>query len=440
MEDAVRTEITREIADNIENALRQAAEELPEKDRDRAFFLLREDEPSEKKKSSLKGHMLRWAIRETAKEWLEGKDVPQDDPKRILENAMKDEELGRQMTAALNMALDRFPGTIEMQKNLRELFLQWLSQAKQHYPVELDGLNKITLDSEDAKVVQLVKELHGPDGLGQKRTDLQNTLNMSEKTLRNYLDRLSGKDEDHPLRLGGQIVSAPVAIRENENREKYTYTPDALHPIILQLNMTQVAYLLKSLCIASDTGFYGHEITEDLAYGVWSQLTTYAQNRVEGVFAGEHRATRFISDEPSEQEAAQAQAFAAFLKRMKDREEQWISEFVTESENLARFDGSVNPMFAFKSGCGLSGTWQITCKDVVYGNCRFCNDLRAHMPAIRVVQDSAYQRLRKKLFPGEGSGELDHEKERKMAEHICRKQLGKTVLLADILKILPDRR
>lgn len=415
MNDAERAEVIEKIKGNIENALWQAAEKMQEKDRNDAIWLLREDDWSDGEKKPLKGHMLRWAICRTAENWL-----PLRADRTDAQKALGEQELGRQLVETMNTALERYPGTVEMQKRMRELFFRWLSQAKQDWPVELDGLEEITLDSEDAKVVQLVRELHGPDGLGRKREDLLKPLNMSEKTLRNYLDRLSGKNEDHPLRLGGQIVSTPVAIRpdENDKREKYTYTPDTLNPIILQLNMTQVAYLLKSLCIASDTRFYGHEITEDLAYGVWSQLTPYAQKRVKDAFAGENRVTRFTSMESNEKEEAEAQSFLRFLARLASRDEQWLDRFYTEAKNIRRFDETIEPMFAFKSGCGLWNTYQIQCRDRVYTNCRFYYESRTDTSWIRVVKDSLFQRL----------GE----------ERIVREHHGEKVRIADILKIRVD--
>jgi macrodomain Ter protein organizer (MatP/YcbG family) len=270
---------------------------------------------------------------------------------------------------AMGKTLDGQPGSIEHKQRLWEVFNVWLAVMEKEYGFSISRPLRPFLESEDGKLIQLLKGLHGTDGLGCEREPLCDTIGVKEKTLRTYLKRLNGDLEDEPWTLGGQRVSTDVKIRK-DGRKRYTYTPDTLHPIVMQLNITQAAYLLKSLGIAYDSRCYGNELSADLAYGIWSQLSPYAKKRIREAYVSEDRVTRYVNR--SAEEEKEAAAFGAFLNKMEWKAEHWVDEFFTESEMLNRYDDGVDLMLALKDArYGMEHVYTIQCKDKIFPKCRF---------------------------------------------------------------------
>jgi len=153
--------------------------------------------------------------------------------------------------------------------------------------------------------VCLVKELH--DRKGKTKKELIDALSPSPnklitaKTIQNNLNRLSGNSGE-PLRLGGQPVCVKVEVvkkdrwadngfsvdsildqnnSENDRQRRY-YTPNTMHPLIFQMNLTQVATLLQSL--QYNYRELGNQLPLDLAVDTWCQLTDYAKGKIMNVF------------------------------------------------------------------------------------------------------------------------------------------------------------
>lgn len=314
---------------------------------------------------------------------------------------------------AMGKTLDGQPGSIEHKQRLWEVFNVWLAVMEKEYGFSISRPLRPFLESEDGKLIQLLKGLHGTDGLGCEREPLCDTIGVKEKTLRTYLKRLNGDLEDEPWTLGGQRVSTDVKIRK-DGRKRYTYTPDTLHPIVMQLNITQAAYLLKSLGIACDSRCYGNELSADLAYGIWSQLSPYAKKRIREAYVSEDRVTRYVNR--SAEEEKEAAAFGAFLNKMEWKAEHWVDEFFTESEMLNRYDDGIDLMLALKDArYGMEHVYTIQCKDKIFPKCRFYFISRYQPFEIAVVDEVQYQKL----------GE----------EKILKEKIGERVMLDEILKV-----
>ena len=219
--------------------------------------------------------------------------------------------------------------------------------------------------------------------------------------------------EDEPWTLGGQRVSTDVKIRK-DGRKRYTYTPDTLHPIVMQLNITQAAYLLKSLGIAYDSHCYGNELSADLAYGIWSQLSPYAKKRIREAYVSEDRVTRYVNRNAAEEK--EAKAFGEFLNKMEWKAEHWVDEFFTETEMLNRYDDGIDLMLALKDArYGMEHVYTIQCKDKIFPKCRFYFVSRYQPFEIAVVDEAQYQKLGK--------------------ENILKERIGERVMLDEILKV-----
>ena len=314
---------------------------------------------------------------------------------------------------AMGKTLDGQPGSIEHKQRLWEVFNVWLAVMEKEYGISISRPSRPLLESEDGKLIQLLKGLHGTDGLGCEREPLRDKIGVKEKTLRTYLKRLNGDLEDEPWTLGGQRVSTDVKIRK-DGRKRYTYTPDTLHPIVMQLNITQAAYLLKSLGIAYDSHCYGNDLSADLAYGIWSQLSPYAKKRIREAYVSEDRVTRYVNRNAAEEK--EAKAFGEFLNKMEWKAEHWVDEFFTETEMLNRYDDGIDLMLALKDArYGMEHVYTIQCKDKIFPKCRFYFISRYQPFEIAVVDEAQYQKLGK--------------------DYILKEKIGERVMLDEILKV-----
>ena len=368
--------------------LRRAAEQLPE-------------EESENAKRILSKKLLRKKLESE----LEIKDTDSQGGDLKADCGLISDAMGK--------TLDGQPGSIEHKQRLWEVFNVWLAVMEKEYGFSISRPLRPFLESEDGKLIQLLKGLHGTDGLGCERAPLCDKIGVKEKTRRTYLKRLNGDLEDEPWTLGGQRVSTDVKIRK-DGRKRYTYTPDTLHPIVMQLNITQVAYLLKSLGIAYDSHCYGNELSADLAYGIWSQLSPYAKKRIREAYVSEDRVTRYVNRSAAEEK--EAAAFGAFLNKMEWKAEHWVDEFFTESEMLNRYDDGIDLMLALKDArYGMEHVYTIQCKDKIFPKCRFYFISRYQPFEIAVVDEAQYQKLGK--------------------EYILKEKIGERVMLDEILKV-----
>lgn len=176
--------------------LRHAAEQLPEKEAENAKRIL-----------------SRKLLRKKLQLQIEAVDS-------------KDEDLEldcRLISGAMNETLEGQSGSIEHKQRLWEVFDVWLAVMEKEYGFSISRPLRPFLESEDGKLIQLLKGLHGTDGLGCERAPLCDKIGVKEKTLRTYLKRLNGDLEDEPWTLGGQRVSTDVKIRK-DGRKRYTYT------------------------------------------------------------------------------------------------------------------------------------------------------------------------------------------------------------------------
>lgn len=188
-----------------------------------------------------------------------------------------------------------YKSSFSFKQQVRTKFKTWLERIRDEYHIDNVIIPEefIVQDNELDTAIVMVKELHSRSGVTKK--DLQEKLDFNntravQKNLRKLCPTLyEGIDEDKekackPFRVGGQPIV--VDIKEKDNRKddrKYYYTPNTLHPLVLQENLTQVGVLLKGL---SKT-YHENELSVSIIIGIdiWSQLSDYAKERIEVIFA-----------------------------------------------------------------------------------------------------------------------------------------------------------
>ena len=128
--------------------------------------------------------------------------------------------------------------------------------------------------------VETVKKLH--DRQGVSKTDLSNEFGgLSQKSIQVCLSKIDNPKHPDPMRIGGQAIHVPITRKKSNVKDeewKY-YTENTLSPLVFQMNIMQVATLMKSLQLNGDNA-----IPLDLAVDTWSQLSVYARNRIREIF------------------------------------------------------------------------------------------------------------------------------------------------------------
>ena len=104
----------------------------------------------------------------------------------------KDEDLEldcRLISGAMNETLEGQPGSIEHKQRLWEVFDVWLAVMEKEYGFSISRPSRPFLESEDGKLIQLLKGLHGTDGLGCEREPLRAEAYLYNKGTQGCLER-----------------------------------------------------------------------------------------------------------------------------------------------------------------------------------------------------------------------------------------------------------
>ena len=139
--------------------------------------------------------------------------------------------------------------------------------------------------------IDLVKALHNQTG-STKEALREAVSAQHKKTIQNGLRKLdpklnesNGSVDTVPFRIGGHEMHVDikcVPIPGTRGERSY-YTPNTLHPLVMQLNVTQTAAMLMALQTAYDRCEYG-TYCEDVALDIWCQLSEYCKERIRLVF------------------------------------------------------------------------------------------------------------------------------------------------------------
>ena len=125
--------------------------------------------------------------------------------------------------------------------------------------------------------IELVKMLHR----GATKEEIGKKLQITERAVQEKIAALNGKRK-MPLRVGGQALHVNVSDRRiapdvcedseqkrgKQNVKKYQ-TLNSMHPITLQLNVTQLWTLFRALALYHSKGY---TLGDDIAKDIWVQL------------------------------------------------------------------------------------------------------------------------------------------------------------------------
>ena len=195
---------------------------------------------------------------------------------------------------AMATYMEHYPAPVSFKKRTRERFVSWLEVIRTKYGISREKLipeQLIPDEGENDTVVGLLLSLQARRGVTKK--ELKDRLGIGLRAILKDLCKLDptlreeesdNTDKVTPFYLGGQPVRAKIDdIKIDGKREKRYRTENSIHPLILQENLFQAATLLQAL----QRNYNEHDSTVSsyLAVDIWSQLSDYARERIEYVFA-----------------------------------------------------------------------------------------------------------------------------------------------------------
>lgn len=200
------------------------------------------------------------------------------------------------IAAAMLEYLEEYPATFSFKQQTKMNFKLWLEKILDQYDIQDTQIPDEFKKNETDTGIALLKLLHAREG--RTYEDLRLELGIGDRAIQKDLNKLSPslyagpQKPDVPFRLGGQPLLANIELVSPTDvaKEKHFYTPDTVHPLVLQENIMQLATLLKALAHQ----YYGHEndidsqqddIARLIAIDIWSQMSEYAQQKMKDYFA-----------------------------------------------------------------------------------------------------------------------------------------------------------
>lgn len=205
-----------------------------------------------------------------------------------------DEDLVADILYAMNLYILGYRAVPAFKQKLYVRCKEWIVCVAKYYNIsDVDILinEEVVEPIKEDPMVAFVKALHAFDiESAPSKYAIANELGVDERTIRNRINLIdpewnkpSSSKEKKSVdiaslpRFGGQLLQVSVESGTEKRVRKY-YTPETLHPVALQMNVTQVGIVLKGLQLANDMDVSDNSM--DLAINVWTQLSLYCQKRL----------------------------------------------------------------------------------------------------------------------------------------------------------------
>ena len=223
--------------------------------------------------------------------------------------------------------LDDCSGFTMGQKNkiLKDL-QRWLDNVT--YDLGLPNINIHDTDSNhviDDPEIEIIKALHvykNSPIKGITKKELADNLEISEKTVKDIINKLDNKQRSSSLRIAGQKVTLKLkesytTATSNGNRFKVFSSESTVNPIFLQFNISQVFSLLNG-CKLSYVG-EGRNMALYTAMEIWDQLSPYTKGRIKSFYCNRYPDfAEFISDVEAEIASSDLHAYVSEREQMED--------------------------------------------------------------------------------------------------------------------------
>ena len=199
------------------------------------------------------------------------------------------------ISEAMEDYLDEYRSSFSFKQNVRRKFHFWLKSIQKQYDLDCveTPFEEDVKSNEQNTCIAMLKALHSREGVSEDefpgikpRSVRQNLRKLSPELYKGEKENIQAEPEYVPFRIGGQPVTVDVKIKKRKNDKKqYYYTPNTVHPIVLQENLMQVGALLKALCNSYYNSKSESELGLLIAIDIWSQLSDYAKEKMRNFYA-----------------------------------------------------------------------------------------------------------------------------------------------------------
>lgn len=209
-------------------------------------------------------------------------------------NEVESKEAWESILSAMGFYIDDYPATNAYRQKIWERFNVWLYNIAFELEQKYDEtficqiMPKPIIGDLD---IEIMKDLHySKTGVSKKR--LAQKYHVSERTVKETLNKLDRNDKTSELRIAGQKVSIDLKYEDTcdgpeywaqGRRYRYFHSASTINPIFLQLNIAEVHSLINGL----KCSYYQEERDMSISTGVeiWSQLSEYTKDRIRLVYA-----------------------------------------------------------------------------------------------------------------------------------------------------------
>lgn len=189
----------------------------------------------------------------------------------------------------LNAFIISYRGLVFYKQKMRDKCVVWCENIGRALGVAEELVNaqikdKLCIPFMEDLTCRVLKELHSREGIS--KADLSRKLGVHEKTVYNEIEKIKGTKgtariygQQIQMKVNEDYVSGDI---DKSYIKKY-HTKNTVHPVMLQMNISQTATMLSALAKAYLNE--GKNIAWTLGFEIWGQLSKYGRERIETVYS-----------------------------------------------------------------------------------------------------------------------------------------------------------
>lgn len=237
------------------------------------------------------------------------------------------------ITNCMEYYLDSCELSIVYKKKVWKDLSAWLRIIAYDLGINIDYSENgfIENPSSNDPAIEIIKELHyyknkgnaqPATGKGVTKEKLSNRLKVSEKTVKDIINKLDKNHHSSELRIAGQKVLLDVDSvyfydEEAGVRNRYFSSKSTVNPVFLQFNISQIFTLLNGCKLSYEAEERNSALYT--AMEIWDQLSSYSKDRIKSFYCNRYPDfAEFISDVESEIESSEVHMYVSDREQIED--------------------------------------------------------------------------------------------------------------------------
>lgn len=237
------------------------------------------------------------------------------------------------ITNCMEYYLDSCELSIVYKKKIWKDLSAWLRIIAYDLDINIDYSENDFIEnpSSNDPAIEIIKELHyyknkgnvqTAAGKGVTKEKLSNRLKVSEKTVKDIINKLDKNYHSSELRIAGQKVLLDVDSvyfydEEAGVRNRYFSSKSTLNPVFLQFNISQIFTLLNGCKLSYEAE--ERNMALYTAMEIWDQLSSYTKGRIKAFYCYKYPDfADFISDVEAEIESSEVHMYVSDREQIED--------------------------------------------------------------------------------------------------------------------------